>query len=136
MFIQNCAAYQIDDNSFINPGDNSMLIQILDLDTNFPIPVHNFRETHQFRFLDIEDTNVGAEEFGITDQQAAQIYGLLKHALTHKMNVIVHCQMGVCRSGAVTEAGVVMGFEDTGKWRQPNLRVKRKLFNLISEDMK
>jgi predicted protein tyrosine phosphatase len=40
------------------------------------------------------------------------------------MNVVVHCMAGVCRSGAVAEVGVMMGFRDVGRMRIPNVRVK------------
>jgi hypothetical protein len=43
------------------------------------------------------------------------------------MNVIVHCVAGVCRSGAVCEIGVMMGFDDTEAFRSPNLLVKHRM---------
>ena len=43
------------------------------------------------------------------------------------MNVIVHCHAGVCRSGAVCEVGVILGFEDTDAFRSPNLLVKHRM---------
>jgi hypothetical protein len=39
--------------------------------------------------------------------------------------------MGVCRSGAVAEVGVMMGFRDVGNWRAPNSMVKRKLMEQL-----
>jgi predicted protein tyrosine phosphatase len=47
------------------------------------------------------------------------------------MNVVVHCMAGICRSGAVVEVGVMMGFNDCEKYRQPNLRVKHKLMKQL-----
>ena len=47
------------------------------------------------------------------------------------INVIVHCAAGLSRSGAVCEVGVVMGFEDIVKWRQPNRMVKNKMLAFI-----
>ena len=47
------------------------------------------------------------------------------------MNVVVHCHAGVCRSGAVAEVGITMGFEDTGVFRAPNLMVKHKLMKAL-----
>ena len=47
------------------------------------------------------------------------------------MNVIVHCTAGICRSGAVTEIGVQMGFDDVGRYRQPNLLVKHKMSKVL-----
>lgn len=43
------------------------------------------------------------------------------------MNVIVHCHMGICRSGAVAAVGVMMGFNDVGSHRIPNLLVKHRM---------
>jgi predicted protein tyrosine phosphatase len=40
---------------------------------------------------------------------------------------MVHCVAGLCRSGAVTEVGVMMGFEDTHRYRNPNVFVKKML---------
>ena len=47
------------------------------------------------------------------------------------MNVIVHCVAGVCRSGAVCEIGVMMGFDDTEVFRSPNLLVKHKMMKVL-----
>ena len=47
------------------------------------------------------------------------------------MNVIVHCHAGVCRSGAVAEIGVMLGFNDTESFRSPNLLVKHKMMKAL-----
>ena len=59
------------------------------------------------------------------------IANLLQYALSNRMNVVVHCHAGVCRSGAVAEVGITMGFHDTGVFRAPNLMVKHKLLNAL-----
>lgn len=120
-------------------GPNSMLIQISDYDMAFPTPKHQFKEVHQFSFLDIEEdgmTNTGGgfidlSEFAITDEQAAELVRLLQHAFENRMNVVVHCHAGVCRSGAVAEVGVMMGFADCERFRIPNLLVKHKMMKLL-----
>jgi len=56
---------------------------------------------------------------------------LLQRALDNHMNVIVHCVAGVCRSGAVCEVGVMMGFQDTEAFRSPNLLVKHKMMQAL-----
>jgi len=121
-------------------GANSMLIQISDHDMAFPTPKHTFKEVHQFTFLDIEEdgmTNTGGgmvldlSEFAITDEQAAELVRLLQHAWENRMNVVVHCHAGVCRSGAVAEVGVMMGFADCERFRIPNLLVKHKMMRLL-----
>lgn len=131
MWIQNCAADDIPKKFHIEPGENSMLIQIMDPCAWWPEPKHKFKEIHQFEFLDIEDDDENAEELGISDAQAAQLVELLKHAYKNKMNVIVHCFAGICRSGAVCEVGVMMGFADTERARIPNLRVKQKMMKVL-----
>lgn len=112
-------------------GENSMLIQIVDPAMEFPVPMHNFKETHQFAFLDLEKDDKFGEEFKVTDEQAVELVRLLQHALDKRMNVVVHCVAGVCRSGAVCEVGVMMGFNDTEVFRSPNLMVKHKMMKVL-----
>ena len=47
------------------------------------------------------------------------------------MNVMVHCHAGICRCGAVTEVGTMMGFTATEKFRMPNLRVKHRMMKVL-----
>jgi hypothetical protein len=47
------------------------------------------------------------------------------------MNVVVHCHAGVCRSGAVCEIGVMLGFNDTEAFRSPNLLVKHRMMRTL-----
>ena len=56
---------------------------------------------------------------------------MLAYAKDNHMNVIVHCHAGVCRSGAVAEIGVAMGFSDTEAFRSPNLLVKHKMMKVL-----
>lgn len=135
-FIQNCAAADIPSNFFKYRSPNTMLIQIVDplIHTDkepwFPVPVRQFKEVHKFTFFDVEKNN--PSEFGkVTDEQAEKLVALLKHALENDMDVVVHCIAGKCRSGAVAEIGVILGFEDTGRHRQPNLLVKHKMMKAL-----
>lgn len=127
MWIQNVALADIPKRHHIDAGENSMLIQIVDPCMEFPIPKHQFKEIHQFEFLDIEEEN----DFAITDKQAAQLVALLQRAFENRMNVVVHCHAGICRSGAVAEVGVMMGFQDAEAFRAPNLRVKHKMMQQL-----
>jgi predicted protein tyrosine phosphatase len=83
----------------------------------------------QFYFLDVEESD--SEKFyyeaAITNADAKGIAEALKEAWEQSMNVVVHCHMGVARSGAVAEVGHMIGFRDTEKYRIPNLMVKHKL---------
>ncbi len=132
MWIQNVALSDIQKGFHINPGDNAMLIQIVDPCMEFPTPLYKFKEVHQFEFLDLEKDDLpSAEEFKITDAQAQKLVDLLLKAYGQRMNVIVHCVAGVCRSGAVCEIGVMLGFEDTEVFRSPNLLVKHKMMKCL-----
>ena len=131
-WIENVALADISKGRHHNAGENSMLIQILDPDMEFPTPMHRFKETHKFKFLDIEVNDYTIDEkFRCSDEQAADLVQLLQHALEKRMNVVVHCHAGVCRSGAVCEVGVIMGFNDTEAFRSPNLLVKHKMMKAL-----
>jgi predicted protein tyrosine phosphatase len=130
-WIENIALVDVTKGCHRNAGENSMLIQIVDPAMEFPTPVHNFKETHRFEFLDLEKDDTFGKEFKVTDTQAESIVRLLKHALEKRMNVVVHCVAGVCRSGAVCEVGVMMGFDDTEAFRSPNLLVKHKMMKVL-----
>jgi hypothetical protein len=130
-WIENVSLGDIPKGRHHNAGDNSMLIQIVDPDMEFPVPMHKFKETHQFKFLDLEKDDDTDEALKITDAQAAQLVGHLQHALENRMNVVVHCVAGVCRSGAVCEVGTILGFNDTEAFRSPNLLVKHKMMKVL-----
>ncbi len=113
-------------------GANSMLIQISDHDLAFPTPKHQFKEVHQFTFLDVEEQDhVDDEAMKCSHEQAAELVRLLQHAWENRMNVVVHCHAGICRSGAVCEIGVMMGFDDCERFRIPNLLVKHKMMRVL-----
>lgn len=139
-WIQNVSLRNIRQGHHIEPGPNAMLIQIVDPGTEFPEPARQFRETHQFVFLDLEKDAMANDGHGnwvdmsqhlIQDQDAEQLVALLQRALEQRMNVIVHCHAGVCRSGAVAEVGVMMGFDDAESFRSPNLLVKHKMMKVL-----
>jgi len=131
MWIQNVALSDITKGFHVNPGENAMLIQIVDPAMEFPTPLYKFKEVHQFEFLDLEVNDPWGEEFKVTDVQAKQLVDLLLKAYGQRMNVIVHCVAGVCRSGAVCEIGVMLGFEDTEVFRSPNLMVKHLMMKQL-----
>ena len=131
-WIENVAAADVPTRFHHEAGENSMLIQIMDpCPTWWPSPAHNFKEIHQFEFLDAEKSDNFPDNAKITDVQARKIAKLLQHALDNRMNVVVHCMAGICRSGAVAEVGVMMGFDDTQRFRSPNLLVKHSLMRAL-----
>ena len=127
-WIQNCAADDIPKGFHVAVGENSMLISIVDPASWRPTPKHQFKEIHNFEFLDVEEKDQVLEEaMKCSHEQAAELVRLLQHALDNRMDVIVHCYAGICRSGAVCEVGVMMGFNDTERFRSPNLLVKHRM---------
>lgn len=130
MFIQNVSYHDVKCGSH-KYGD--VLIQIVDPCVEFPTPAPDriFKEIHQFEFSDVERETDIAWEFRMSEEQAQQIAEILKNAYANEYNVIVHCIAGLCRSGAVAEVGVMMGFEDTGAYRQPNIHVKSSLMRAL-----
>jgi predicted protein tyrosine phosphatase len=131
-WIENVAAADVPMRFHHEAGPNSMLIQIMDpCPSWWPNPAHEFKEIHKFEFMDVERDDKWPDEAKITPAQAEEIVRLLKHALENRMNVVVHCMAGLCRSGAVTEVGVMMGFEDTKRFRSPNMMVKHSLMKAL-----
>jgi len=130
-FIENISLADVRDGYHYDAGPAGVLIQIVDPDMDFPTPRLAFSEVHQFRFLDLEE----AGPLAIQADQAEAIVRVLEAALARGSNVIVHCHAGVCRSGAVTEVGCMMGFEDTGRYRAPNLLVKSTLVQVLVDDL-
>lgn len=131
LWIENVGRYDAESGNHTDMGDNAMLIQITDPASFPPIPKHDFKIVAQFEFLDIEDGDEGVDEFGITQAQADQLVALLQTAKERQMNVLVHCFAGICRSGAVTEVGTILGFTATNRYRQPNLRVKHLMMRSL-----
>lgn len=114
--------------SQIIPKENTVLVRIGDyIDPYFP-PIHGgFHSVHTFCF----DDTLTDGAVSISEQHAKDIAGVLKECLTNNRDILVHCFAGICRSGAVVECGVVLGFEDGGAHRQPNILVKNKIFKAL-----
>lgn len=132
-WIENISLDDVRKGYHFDPGINSMLIQIVDPGTEFPTPLYEFRKTLQFYFLDVEDNEPDGALYScaITNEDAKGIADALQEAWREGMNVVVHCHMGVSRSGAVAEVGTMLGFRDTEKFRVPNLMVKKKLMEQL-----
>lgn len=119
--------------------DNTILIQIQDIGTwSFAQPKFKdkFIKVYQFKFDDLDETGltnngdgimVDMRDNRITDEQAKDIADILLTAKQNGSNIVVHCHAGICRSGAVTECGVIYGFEDSKSHRIPNTLVKKKI---------
>ena len=111
---------------------DTVLISISDPDQQPPIPYYSFKTSLYLDFLDLEENQMPeAESLKISYEDAEKIIKFLQDALDNGYNVVVHCTAGVCRSGAVAEVGTMMGFRETGAYRQPNLMVKRYLMKVL-----
>lgn len=132
-WIENISLDDVRKGYHYDPGFNSMLIQIVDPGVEFPKPKYQFRKVYQFYFLDVEDNEPDGclYDAAITNADAQGIAEALREAWNEHMNVVVHCHMGVARSGAVAEVGTMLGFRDTEKFRIPNLMVKHKLMHYL-----
>ena len=133
-WIENISRDDISNGHHTDMGPNAMLIQIADPAKGFPTPKYQFKEVHQFEFLDLEDKDEFMSEFRCTPEQGAELARLLQHALANNMNVLVHCHAGICRSGAVVAVGEMIGFTSTGRWKLPNLLVKRLMLDALGMD--
>ena len=111
--------------------EDTVLIRIVDPLMEFPEPAKEFRDVYHFEFLDLEDKDTFGEEFKITKDQAEDIVKILMYAMKNDYNVVVHCVAGICRSGAVAEVGIMLGFKDTYYYRSPNLLVKHSLMRVL-----
>jgi predicted protein tyrosine phosphatase len=130
-FIENVSKSDVFNGHHYDAGENSMLIRIQDPATEFGKIKRTFKEVYEFEFLDAEDSDGFEDECKIQDEQAQEIVRLLQRALENRMNVVVHCHAGICRSGAVVEVATMMGFTPGDRYRQPNLRVKHKMMKAL-----
>ncbi len=129
--IENVSFTDVEGGYHLEVNDKTILIQIVDPGVEFPKPQEKFDKIYRFQFLDIEQNHNYKHHLKITDQQANELGQILKMALQEERDVVVHCMAGVCRSGAVAEVGIIMGFEDTYAHRSPNLMVKHKMLEQL-----
>ena len=126
--IQNVSLKAVLDGDHM-PSDNAVLIQIVDPGTDFPEPSRPFIKRHFLSFYD-----VGADAHlcnQITTVQATNLVHMLREALAEGHDVVVHCVAGLCRSGAVTEVGAMMGFHVVCTARLPNVLVKHRMMQVL-----
>ena len=131
-FITNVSRFDITQGLGEDAGTNSVLIQIIDKREEFPTPKYNFREVYQFIFDDVEEED---NPESITDLQAEAIAAILVKAYSKGSNVVCHCHAGICRSGAVVEVGLMLGFNEPDRFRLPNALVKKKLMQALGMDI-
>lgn len=131
--IENCSWIDFQKgNHRVNPI-GTVAIQITDPGDTPPEPSEDcFVSRHSFQFLDAEEpTRFFPEEKLISNTQAEEIAAILQKALENDHNVLVHCVVGQCRSGAVVEVAEMIGFDKCFRYRLPNIRVKQKLMQAL-----
>ena len=127
MWIQNVSMADVINGHHFFEQHKTILIQIQDVGTwKFADPLYKdkFVSIHQFEFMDHDDPH---DANNISVDQAEQIAQILTSAKQKQHNIVVHCHAGLCRSGAVAEVGVMMGFQDTEMIRHPNVLVKNRI---------
>jgi len=127
--IENCSWNDFQKgNHRLDPID-AVAIQIVDPGDTPPEPQEDVFHTRAiFEFLDAEvPTRFFPEEKLINDEQAKDIAEILQSAYKENRDILVHCVVGACRSGAVVEVAEMIGFDECFRYRLANARVKRKL---------
>lgn len=129
-FIQNVSMLAVTKGLHYYVPHKTALIQLQDFYgvLKFAEPIYPFVKVLQLRFDDDDIPNL---ESNITSGQAKSIAGFLKECFEDEINVVVHCHAGLCRSGAVAECGVILGFQDAEAIRIPNVLVK----NLVLKEL-
>ncbi len=126
--IQNVSLEEIKNGQHEDAGERGVLIQITDCGGSFPTPKVKFDKVFQFDFYDVDVVHI---EGGPKPYHGEAIVDILKMALEERRNVVVHCHAGLCRSGAVAEVGVMIGFTDTNKLRLPNVLLKKHMMTAL-----
>lgn len=135
-WITRCSLKDITNGNHINP-ENCILIQIVDICMEYPKPLYEdkFLQIHGFELMDVDEGDEDWDTVGITKGQSWLMAYILYNAYKAGYNVLVHCVMGVCRSGGVCEAAESMGFEylRNDKMNMPNILVKSKIMQHLRE---
>ncbi len=86
------------------PSPEAVAIQITDPCCEAPRAGNTYHAVHRFEFADVVSIHEPTGEFAITSQQAIRIAQALRRALADGRDVVVHCNRGIYRSGAICEA--------------------------------
>lgn len=129
-YIQNVSRHQVEHGLHMAA---EVLIQISDPPSEAATPAWAFQQVHQFYFDDIEEDAGRHCEYGIDTDQAAAIAAILWDALRHGHNVVVQCNRGISRSGAVAHAATALGFTPVLELTDINQRVTSMVAAAISQ---
>lgn len=87
-----------------HPPENTIAISIYTPDYSIPVLSPDFVEHHTFCFFD-RDVAIDELESGIiTNEDAYKISQIIHRCMTNRMDVMIHCDAGISRSGAVAVA--------------------------------
>lgn len=131
LFCENISRIDAKQGWHIGIDRKTYLIQISDVGYKQP----NAKYTNDFKdrlCLNFDDVENEFDMSGITEYQAKLIAEFLQKAKMDNANIVVHCHAGICRSGAVVEAAMSIGYNDVeGRNRIPNSLVKRKVMQCL-----
>lgn len=132
MWIENVSLANILIGNHHFEEDNTVLIRIGDICSTFKPVLYQdkFVNVYEFQFMDDDDPNW---EESITEEQGVDIASILRECWACDYNVVVHCNAGLCRSGAVAEVGEIMGFQYAGNRKIPNVLVKNRILEPLYE---
>jgi rhodanese-related sulfurtransferase len=116
-------------------ADYPIAIRIADSFWQLADVYHPKQQPYAFAFSDVDAGEPGA----ISELDASIIIGILHYAKGNDQNVVVHCEAGVARSGAVAQFAIdALGFEnevapateEDEAWRMPNELVMSRLYEI------
>ena len=110
---------------YLDP-QKTALIQIVDINSVFPEPKYKKDFKYIFKFS-FNDTESEADNKTITEENAKLIAQKLQECYSQGLNIVVHCYVGVYRSGAVVQAGLLLGYKEARDFRIPNTLVLAKI---------
>lgn len=126
-WIQNVSMHSVLNGLHFFEPHKTVCIRIQDFgNTNFlPAKYHDeFVSVYTFNFDDNDDPDSVSN---ISVEQAKRIASILTECLEKGCNIVVSCHAGICRSKAVADIGVLLGFQDTEMHGIPNILVKNRL---------
>lgn len=129
--VENVSQQDIIEGKHLCPSSNKVhLIQICNEESEHVEPKYwkLFKSIRQYKFNDTEDC---FDIDCITDVQAKNIAQSLKDILSREEDLVVHCNAGICRSGAVVACAEELGFEKCCNFKLPNSLVKRKIMQAL-----
>lgn len=125
LYVQNVSIDDVRKLKGSNNLHNTLLISISDNDVPYPVDLgKGFWSAVYYQFLDVDEARY---KNAISDGQAKGLITWIEFAKRHNKDILVHCTMGINRSGAVREVAEIMGYTVIGQKKGYNAYVKNKL---------